>query len=602
LIILLFALTITQIDADNGRKPVKIELKRYFFNWVALTLTNEEWVVEGEKNFFLGIDFGTDSVRVLVVSDNGLVAGSAVTAYERWGRLMFCDPERNQFRQHPLDHIESLQTAARAALKEAGPKAAAGVRGVSVDTTGSSPVAVDEKGTPLALHDDLKDDPDAMFILWKDHTAIREAEEINTVAASWDAENYLKYVGGVYSSEWFWAKILHVLRKNPDVGSRAHSWMEHCDWISAHLAGNTDPAMVKRSRCAAGHKALWHESFGGLPPDAFFTQIDSRLSGLRERLYRHTYTSDVRLGTLSAQWAGKLGLPDDVAVGVGAFDAHMGAVGGQIEPYALSKVMGTSTCDILIAPLDEVKDMLVRGICGQVDGSVVPGMMGMEAGQSAFGDVYAWFADLLAWPVVRLSALGKAGKALTSSEVSSLLLKELTQAASGLTMNNSGVIALDWLNGRRTPFAKQDLKGALLGLNLGTDAPKIFRALVEATAFGARKIMECFTSQGIPIKSMIGLGGVAKKSPFIMQVIADVMGIPLKIVRSEECCALGAAMFAAVASGVFPRIEDAQAAMGSGFETEYRPNPDKAAGYDLLYKKYDTIGRFVEKELTAPGP
>jgi L-ribulokinase len=546
-----------------------------------------------ENNFFIGIDFGTDSVRALVVSNAGRITASAVSPYERWGKGLFCDPDRSQFRHHPLDYIESLETSVRRALEQSGPTVAGSVRGISIDTTGSTPVAVDREGIPLAIHDDMKDDPDGMFILWKDHTSIAEAEEINSVAASWDGENYLKYVGGVYSSEWFWAKILHTIRKNRKVRERAFSWMEHCDWISAFLTGTTNPLTINRSRCAAGHKALWHESFGGLPPESFMVRIDPLLAGLTNRLFRHTSTSDNPMGLISPEWAGRLGVPLTVTIGVGAFDAHMGAVGGEIQPYVLSKVMGTSTCDILVAPTHEIGDKLIHGICGQVEGSVIPGMMGMEAGQSAFGDVYAWFTDLLAWPLRKLTDAGVLN-GTKSNELSALILKELTQAAAETSANTTSIIAVDWLNGRRTPFANQDLKGAILELNLASNAPKIFRGLVEATAFGAKKIVECFTKQGIPIHSLIGLGGVARKSPFIMQVIADVIGKPIKIAKSEETCALGAAMFAAVASGVYGKIEEAQEKMGSGFENEYKPDPVKTANYEILYKKYEKVGEFIE--------
>jgi L-ribulokinase len=550
-----------------------------------------------ERNFVIGVDFGTDSVRAVVVGADGRIAGTGVATYPRWKRGLYCDPDRNQFRQHPLDYTESLESAVKQALHAAGPAAAALVRGLSVDTTGSTPVAVDRAGVPLALLDGTADDPDGMFILWKDHTAVAEAEEINSAAAGWPGENYLKYAGGVYSSEWFWAKILHTMRRNRKIRERAFSWVEHCDWISGLLCGSNDPLALKRSRCAAGHKALWHESFGGLPPDAFFGKIDPALTGLRDRLYTRTFTSDEAEGTLSAEWAKRLGLSRTVTVGVGAFDAHMGAVGGGIRPYVLSKVMGTSTCDMLVAPAADLNGKLVKGICGQVDGSIIPGLLGMEAGQSSFGDVYAWFADLLSWPLKRP---GLAAPDIDGDGLSARLIGELSTAAAALVPDGSSLLALDWLNGRRTPDANQGLTAAITGLSLGSSAPKIFRALVEATAFGAKRIVECFTSQGVPIRGIIGLGGVARKSPFVMQVMADVLGLKIDIAAADEACALGAAMFAGAAAGLFASVTEAQTALGGGFEKEYSSNPAHAAVYASLYERYKKLGAFVERELARP--
>ncbi|CAN5125240.1 hypothetical protein BH23BAC3_BH23BAC3_31740 [soil metagenome] len=346
-------------------------------------------------NYVIGIDFGTDSVRALLLDTSGKEIAESVFQYPRWAAGRFCDPLKNQFRQHPADYLEGVESI----LKEVVSALPAGdskkIKGISVDTTGSTPVAVNKNGKPLALCEGFEKNPNAMFVLWKDHTSIAEAEEINQLAKSWHAVDYTKYVGGVYSSEWFWAKILHVLRSDKAVRESAYSWAEHCDWITFELTGGDDVSNMKRSRCAAGHKAMWHEEFDGLPSEEFLTELDPLLSGLRERLFRSTETSDKAAGTLSKKWADKLGLSENVVIGVGAFDAHMGAVGGEIEPYYLSKVMGTSTCDMLIVPPDELDGKLIKGICGQVDGSVVPGMIGLEAGQSAFGDVYAWFKKLI---------------------------------------------------------------------------------------------------------------------------------------------------------------------------------------------------------------
>lgn len=550
------------------------------------------------KNYVIGLDYGTDSVRTVIVdAANGKELASAVHYYRRWSEGKYCDPIQNQFRQHPLDYIEGLEESVKQALAKCPAGTAAQVKGIAVDTTGSTPCAVDQAGVPLALTSGFEQNPNAMFILWKDHTAINEAAEINDLCARWEID-YSKYEGGVYSSEWFWAKILRTLRVDPSIRDAAYSWVEHCDWIPHLLTGGTDVRQLKRSRCAAGHKALWHEDFGGLPKNEFFIALDPLLDGLKDRMFETTYTSDIPAGNLSKEWAERLGLSTEVIVGVGAFDAHMGAVGGQIEPYFLSKVMGTSTCDILIAPMDEVEGKLVRGICGQVDGSVIPKMLGLEAGQSAFGDVYAWFKKLLSWPVEYLvsqsTLIDKATKEKLIEEALDRMIPELTKAAEQVPVGASGLIALDWMNGRRTPDANQALKGVIAGINLGSDAPIIFRSLVEATCFGARKIVERFQSEGISIKGIIGLGGVAKKSPFVMQTMADVLNMPIKIARSEQTVALGAAMFAATAAGIHSNIFDAMNAMGQGFDAMYQPNPDNAAKYNEVYAKYERLGGLME--------
>ncbi|MGA2623700.1 MAG: ribulokinase [Bacteroidota bacterium] len=554
-----------------------------------------------KSQYVIGVDFGTDSVRALIVdASDGKELSSAVSFFSRWKDGLYCDPVSNQFRQHPADHIEALENSVRAAIKQAPAGTAEKVLGMSVDTTGSTPGAVDRNARPLALSPEFSENPNAMFILWKDHTAVREAGEINTLARTWGGVDYTKYEGGVYSSEWFWAKMLHVLRADPKVRVAAYSWVENCDWIPAMLTGNADPVKLKRSRCAAGHKAMWHASFEGLPSEEFLVRLDPVLKGLRSCLYTQTYTSDVCAGTLSPEWAQRLGLPSNVKVGVGAFDAHMGAVGGEISPYILTKIMGTSTCDMLLAPADEMGDKIVKGICGQVDGSIIPGMIGMEAGQSAFGDVYAWFKDVLMWPAENTlgqnTTFDPQVKAKLLGELSERIIPALSDAATKIPLEKSGELALDWLNGRRTPDANQLLKGAITQLNLGSDAPRIFRALVEATAFGARKIVDCFRSQGVRIDGVIALGGVANKSNFIMQTVADVLNMPIKVPRSEQTCALGAAMCAAAVAGIFPSIDEAKNAMGQGFEKEYRPVAGHVQFYNDLYGRYSRLAAFIEQE------
>jgi L-ribulokinase len=553
-------------------------------------------------SYVIGIDFGTDSVRtVLIDTATGREVATDIFSYPRWAKGQYSDPSSNQFRQHPLDYLEGLKQTVRNTLAW-GPNGCAGqIKAISVDTTGSTPAAMDHDGNILALRPDFVDNPNAMFILWKDHTAVAEAEEINRISRTWGGIDFTRYSGGIYSSEWFYAKILHTLRLDEDVRREAHTWVEHCDWIPAVLTGTTAPPHLKRGVCAAGHKAMWHASWDGLPSEPFFQALDPLLSGLRQRLYDRTYTADQAAGGLTDEWARELGLPQGTPVGIGAFDAHMGAVGGGIKPYRFVRVIGTSTCDMLIAPPDEVGDTQIRGICGQVDGSIVPGMIGMEAGQSAYGDIYAWFRDLLLWPVRLLGEsdhITPQTAEVLAQELFDRLIPALSEAAAKLPIGESGIDAVDWLNGRRTPDANQALKGALTGLQLGSDAPRVFRALVEATAFGGKAIVERFLTEGIPIKEVVAIGGVARKSPFAMQVLADVFNMEIQVARSEQTVALGAAMFAAVVGGVFENIAEAQAAMGCGIETVYRPIAANVDRYRPLWEAYRKIGAFIETELT----
>jgi L-ribulokinase len=556
------------------------------------------------ERLLIGMDFGTDSVRSVVIdADSGKELANEVSYYTRWGAGKFCDPSRNMFRQHPLDYIEGMETSVKGALAKAGKRAGKSVVGIGIDTTGSTPCAVDQGGTPLALTKGFEEDPSAMFVLWKDHTAVKEAELINKTARTWGGTDFTRYEGGVYSSEWFWSKILHVIKEDSRVRTAAFSWVEHCDWMPALLTGTTDPLTMKRSRCAAGHKAMWHPDWEGLPPEAFLTKVSPVLKGLRERLYSQTYTSDESAGGLTAEWAKRLGLEPGVAVAVGAFDAHMGAVGGGITDRTLVKIMGTSTCDVLVAPQKAVKGKLVPGICGQVDGSVIPGMIGLEAGQSAFGDVYAWFKDLLSWPLQAAASGSRGAKAgplaQARKEIEDGILDRLAEEAANVDPEESTVAALDWLNGRRTPFADQTLKGAIVGLTLGTTAPKVFRALVEATAFGSRAIVEQFRKEGVPINAVIAEGGIARKSPFVMQVTADILGMPIKVVTSDQAVALGAAMLAAVAARVYPSTAAAQKKMGSGFDMTFKPDRKRAALYDKMYQRYVSLAGSLEGFLRA---
>lgn len=567
----------------------------------------------------LGIDYGTDSCRVVVIdAADGTELAHAVAHYPRWAQGLYCNPAKNIFRQHPLDYVETLIEAVRSiAAMPGGSELLAGVRGIAVDTTGSTPCAVNEQLVPLALLPGFEEDPDAMFILWKDHSAIEEADRINQAARAWAASggvDYLQFEGGIYSSEWFWAKAAHVLNTNSNVASEAASFVEQCDWMPALLTGLTTCGdgtrsahaskdvftQLKRSRCAMGHKAMWHENFGGYPDDTFLAQIHPGLPKIKNTLGTETFPSDSACGTLSSDWAAQLGLQEGIPVAVGALDAHMGAVGGGVEEGVLLKVMGTSTCDMIVGPAKPKKgnsdshEHLVQGICGQVDGSIIPGMLGYEAGQSAFGDVYAWFRNLLLWPLEKMAADASPNCQAAAANARDMLMVWLEEEAAKLIPGSTGVIALDWMNGRRTPDANQKLKGALANLSLGTTAPMIYRALIEATAFGSRAIIERFIQEGVGIEKIRAIGGVARKSKLVMRIVADVLGKPVEIVSSDQCVALGAGMFASVVAGIHRSIPEAQNAMRPSIEAVVEPDPAAVPRYEALYQRYKEFGAFIE--------
>lgn len=551
--------------------------------------------------YVIGLDYGSDSARAIVVNAlTGEQLASAVKYYPRWQKGLYCDPAINQYRQHPLDYIEALEISVKEALAQCPAGTAEQVVGIAFDTTGSTPAFTDATGTPLALLPEFAENPNAMFVLWKDHTAVKEAAEINKLSKEWDTD-YTAYEGGIYSSEWFWAKALHVLRDDPKIREKAYSIVEYCEWLPALITGVKTSKEIVRSRCACGHKTMWHTKWGGLPSEEFLTTLDPLLAGFRDRLFTDTETADKPVGNLSEEWAARLGLSTDVVVAGGAYDCHMGAVGAGVTPNTLVRVIGTSTCDVMVASYEEIGHNLIKGICGQVDGSVIPGMVGLEAGQSAFGDIYAWFKRVLEFPLKNIlsqsTLIDDNTKAELINEACSRIIPELTKEAEKIPVEESTVIATDWMNGRRTPDANQLLKGTITGITLGTTAPRIFRALVEATAFGTKAIVDRFISEGVKIDNVIGIGGIALKSPFVMQTLSDVLNMPIKVCNTDQACALGAAMFAATAAGVYAKVEDAIAAMNSGFAKEYFPNEENARAYQDIYDKYIKLGAFTEKEL-----
>ena len=535
----------------------------------------------------VGIDYGTDSCRTIVVnSTTGKEEATYTAFYPRWRKGLYCDPAQNRYRQHPQDYIDSLEEAIHGALRQMNPTEIDNIVALGIDTTGSTPCLTDRNGIPLALLPEYADDPDAMFILWKDHTSIREADEINALAHRWDTD-YTSRSGGIYSSEWYWAKALHVLRANERVREKAASVIEHCDWMPALLTGNLLPEKVKRSRCAAGHKGMWAEEWGGYPSAAFLSRLNSLLGEFRALLSDETHTGDTSVGILTEEWSERLGLPRSVVVSAGILDAHAGAIGAGIRPNSMVKIIGTSTCDIVVTPKQDIGDKLIPGISGQVDGSVIPGLIGLEAGQSAFGDIYAWFRDMLSWTANTLPE--KERVALTGN-----LLQRLTVEAEKLPLTETDPIANDWLNGRRSPFADQTLKGGIIGITLGTTPAQLFKSLVEATAFGSRAILEHLGQEGVRVDEVIGVGGISLKSPYVMQTLADVMGVPIKVAAAQQAGALGAAMCAAVSAEVFHTMENARESLGQGYKTVYVPRAENRETYNVLYEKYGQLNRFLE--------
>ncbi|MBI3945519.1 MAG: ribulokinase [Armatimonadetes bacterium] len=530
----------------------------------------------------IGVDFGTNSVRALIVDvRTGGEVATAVRDYQRGDHGVITDPNNPHVaRQHPADYHEGLQASVTAALRQA--RAIPGfapeqVIGIGVDTTGSTPIPVDPDGVPLAFHETFRENPNALAWLWKDHSGMAEAEKITALAAE-HRPHFLAKSGGTYSSEWFFSKAWHCLNADPTLFAAAHSWVECCDYIPALLVGDTRPDRLLRGVCAAGHKAMYCEEWGGLPDAAFLAMLDPKLGELRPRLYEKAYDSGVRAGGLCAEWAERLGLPRGTPVAVGAFDAHHGAVGSGVADGTLVKIIGTSTCDITVAPKDRAAST-IPGVCGIVDGSVLPGLYGIEAGQSGVGDIFNWFVSEV--------CEGDAG-----------FHGALSRDAAALRPGQSGLLALDWNNGNRTILVDARLSGLLLGQTLRTGRAEIYRALIEATAFGALTIHNRLAEYGVNVERIVACGGIADKNPLLMRIYADVFGRTMEISRSAQTCALGAALFGAVAAGKaaggYDRAEKAQAAMTGVKETRYRPDPERHAVYRELYALYkrlhDTFG------------
>jgi L-ribulokinase len=520
--------------------------------------------------FTIGVDFGTNSVRALVVRcSDGAEYGSRVVGYPSGAQGVLLDPKDGLLaRQHPGDYVYGLEESVKGALAEARRKSdfdASQVIGIGLDSTGSSPIPVDERNVPLALSERWIDDLNAQCWLWKDHTSWREAAKITELSAKLRPQ-YIAKCGGVYSSEWFWAKLWHCLNVAPETFEAAYSWVELADWVPSLLAGVTDPRKVKRGVCAAGHKALYSDEWGGLPDKEFLGALDPRLASLRDRLYERAYDATEPAGSLCPEWAAKLELRAGIAIAIGEFDVHYGSIGCGVGEGTLVKVIGTSTCDCaVVSASKKVAD--IPGICGIVKGAILPGYFGIEAGQSAVGDIFRWWVE---------EVLGG------DAELHARLSAEAAKQRPG----QAGLLALDWNNGNRTILVDQRLSGLILGQDLYTSRADIYRALIEATAFGARAIIERLREYGVPTDTVVCTGGIAEKNPLLMQIYADVTGCVMHVAGSTQTCALGSAVAAAVLAGAHPDFASAEAAMTRLRPESFEPNGDNQAVYDQLYALY----------------
>lgn len=520
--------------------------------------------------FTLGLDYGTNSVRALIVRvTDGKEFGSAVVNYPSGAQGVLLDPrDHNLARQHPADYVFGLEKSVKAALAQAKKQrgfSADKIIGIGVDTTGSSPIPVDATNTPLASTKRFAKNLNAQCWLWKDHTSWREAAKITELAAQ-HRPHFIAKCGNTYSSEWWWSKIWHCLNVDPKVFAAAHSWVELADWIPSILAGISNPADIKRGVCMAGHKALYAEDWGGLPDKEFLSLLDPQLADLRDRLYSKAYDATTAAGQLSPAWAKKLGLRAGIPIAIGEMDVHYGAIGSGVTEGTLVKVIGTSTCDCGVVSADKnVPD--IPGICGIVKGAILPGYFGIEAGQSAVGDIFKWWVE-------------------TVCKGNAALHAELTKEAAKLAPAQSGLLALDWNNGNRTILVDQRLTGALIGTTLHTTRAEIYRALIEATAFGARAIIERIRDYGVPIDRVVCAGGIAEKNPLLMQIYADITGCTMLVAGSSQACALGSAISAAVLAGAHKDFPSAQRAMTSLKKVSYKPKPRAQKTYDQLYALY----------------
>lgn len=540
------------------------------------------------NSLVIGLDFGTDSARaVLIDAKTGKDLASSKRDYTRWKQGLYCDPVKSQFRQHPLDYLETMEDVVKSILSTInGSKEK--VSAIGITSTGSTPIAVDEKGIPLAMKPEFSEDPNAMFVLWKDHTGQKECDWINTFSKKWKTD-YTRFEWcGNYSTEHFWTKALHIF-KDSKIRAVAHSFVESSDWLSGELTGHTKPEKLKRGMGIASSRAMWNEAWGGYPPNEYFKALHPALDGLVDTFDKRAYTCDLPAGTLTPTWAKRLGLHENVVVAVGNLDCHAGAIGAGVKEKSMVEIIGTSTVAITVAPNPDNRGE-VPGVPQQAKDMILPGMMGYEGGQSAFGDLYAWFKKMLMWSLNDILAntaiVDDDTKKKLIDEAEAEMIPMLTTQAKAIPYGKDSIMATDWINGRRSPHTDFNLKGTITGLTLSSTAPLIYKSLVEATAFGAKAFIEQFQKNGGHLDEVIAVGGISQKSPYVMQILADVIGMPINVVVINEACALGAAMCAAVAAGIYHDITEAQHGMKMGISTVYKPIAEHHRHYQKEYKKY----------------
>ncbi|AEV30201.1 ribulose kinase [Sphaerochaeta pleomorpha str. Grapes] len=547
------------------------------------------------EKILAGIDFGTDSVRVLLCDAvSGKELSHGVAEYARWKIKEFCNLNENQYRQHALDYLEGIVEAFQKALSKLPGNTGKKIVALSVDTTGSTPCPVDMHGRPLCLLPGFENNPDAMFHLWKDHTAAKEAIEINDILCNGDID-YTKFQG-VYSSEWFWAKILHTVRKSQEVKKNAYTWIEHSDWMLGILTGIPLVDDFPRGSCAAGHKALWNSEFHGLPSRAVFSSLDPYLGLIYDRYPLKTYPAGTPIGRISAYWADTLGINPMAMIVVGSLDAHAGGVGAGIAKKTMVKVIGTSTVDLVIENADVLKNKDLREICGQAEDSIVPGYTGIEMGQPSFGDSYLWVKNLSLWPLLNLKAfpefMSEEYMQKLIDHIDKNFLRELEMKAGEHIYDQE--VSLDWFNGRRYPSLNEHVKSMISQISLGTDLPALFCAVAKGTVFGSRRIFDSLKEKGILIDKVVAVGGIAEKSEFIMQMLADVMNIPIAICSDFQVCAKGSVIYASVGAGIFSSIPEAQKRYCTFDSKLYKPNASLKDLYESQYRQYLEMGKLSE--------
>lgn len=546
-----------------------------------------------EEKYVVGVDFGSDSVRAVVVEAvSGRVAGNGVAFYPRWKQGLYQHPEQNIFRQHPLDYLESIEKCVKDAVACLEAEQVKNIVGIGVDTTGSTPAPVNREGIPLALTEEFADCENAMFHLWKDHSATEEAEELNHAFTSGSSTDYSKYQGK-YCSEWFWAKILHTVRQDARIKEAAYTWTEHCDWIVGTLCGNVRPEEICHSACAAGHKALWHSAWNGLPDSGVLGSVDPYLALVRARYGNAPGPAAVKAGQLTKEWADRLGLPEHIAVSGSSFDAHAGAVGAGIREKTMVCTLGTSAVDMVVVKAEYLEGKDIRSFGGQAEDSILSGFVGIETGQAAFGDIFAWFKKILMWPMERAKAyLGEKEYSTFYHKMEEEMLIELQSQAAQLP-EDVFPIALDWFNGRRYPDTDDFQKAVIGNLNLGTDAPHIYRALVFGAVCGLKRILDGFEDADIEIQHIVAVGGISKKSDYIMQMMADVLQKQVAVLDADQTCALGSAINASVACGIYQDVEAASVNMAAKRIRTFVP--DKEKNYKQHYEEYLRLAKLADE-------